>query len=71
MGLPIVLNAANEVAVAAFLQSRLGFTSIPEVIGESMAAYEQNGPATISGLDDVRAVDKWARAFALRRAQGT
>ena len=70
VGLPIVLNAANEVAVAEFLQSRLGFTSIPEVIREAMEAYEQSGPATISGLDDVRAVDKWARAFALRRAQG-
>ncbi len=71
VGLPIVLNAANEVAVAEFLQSRLGFTSIPEVIREAMDAYEQNGPATISGLDDVRAVDKWARAFALGRAQGS
>ena len=30
--LPIVLNAANEVAVAAFLQRRLGFTAIPDVI---------------------------------------
>ena len=29
VGLPIVLNAANEIAVAEFLQSRLGFTSIP------------------------------------------
>jgi len=70
VGLPIVLNAANEVAVAEFLQARLGFTSIPEVIRDAMEAYEQSGPATISGLDDVRAVDKWARAFALRRAQG-
>ena len=70
VGLPIVLNAANEVAVAEFLQLRLGFTSIPEVIREAMEVYEQNGPATISGLDDVRAVDQWARAFALRRAQG-
>ena len=69
VGLPIVLNAANEVAVAEFLQSRLGFTSIPEIIAQSMEAYERSGPATISGLDDVRAVDKWAREFALRRAQ--
>jgi len=70
VGLPIVLNAANEVAVAEFLQSRLGFSSIPDVIGQSMEAYERNGPAAISGLDDVRAVDRWAREFALRRAQG-
>ncbi len=69
-GLPIVLNAANEVAVAEFLQSRLGFASISEVIGQSMEAYERSGPAAISGLDDVRMVDQWAREFALRLAQG-
>jgi 1-deoxy-D-xylulose-5-phosphate reductoisomerase len=66
--LPIVLNAANEVAVAEFLQSRLGFTSIGDVIRQSLEAYEQNGTATISGLDDVRAVDRWARTFAAELA---
>ena len=69
-GLPVVLNAANEVAVAAFLQSRLSFTSIPDVIGQSMEAYERSGPATISGLNDVRTVDQWARDYARRLAQG-
>jgi 1-deoxy-D-xylulose-5-phosphate reductoisomerase len=63
-GLPIVLNAANEVAVAEFLQSRLGFTAIPEVIERTMEAYERTGTARIGGLDDVRAVDRWARDFA-------
>ena len=63
-GLPIVLNAANEVAVAAFLQSRLGFTGIPEVILAAMEAYELNGAAPIHGLGDVRAIDAWAREFA-------
>jgi 1-deoxy-D-xylulose-5-phosphate reductoisomerase len=63
-GLPIVLNAANEIAVAEFLQLRLGFTSIPEVIRRSMEAYERAGTAVIAGLDDVRAVDRWAREFA-------
>jgi 1-deoxy-D-xylulose-5-phosphate reductoisomerase len=70
VGLPIVLNAANEIAVAEFLQSRLAFTSIPEVIRRSMEAYDHHGAATISGLDDVRAVDQWARDFALQLAQG-
>jgi 1-deoxy-D-xylulose-5-phosphate reductoisomerase len=59
-----VLNAANEIAVAEFLQSRLGFMSIPEVIRQAMNAYERNGSARIGGLDDVRAVDRWAREFA-------
>jgi 1-deoxy-D-xylulose-5-phosphate reductoisomerase len=70
VGLPIVLNAANEVAVAEFLQERLGFSSIPDVIRDALEAYERAGPATISGLDDVRGVDRWAREFALRRTQG-
>jgi 1-deoxy-D-xylulose-5-phosphate reductoisomerase len=70
VGLPIVLNAANEIAVAEFLQSRLSFTSIPRVIEQSMDAYERNGAAAVAGLDDVRAIDRWAREFALRRAQG-
>jgi 1-deoxy-D-xylulose-5-phosphate reductoisomerase len=59
-----VLNADTEIAVAEFLQKRLGFTSIPEVIRRSMEAYEREGSAKISGLDDVRAVDRWARGFA-------
>jgi 1-deoxy-D-xylulose-5-phosphate reductoisomerase len=67
-GLPIVLNAANEVAVARFLDSRLPFTGIAEVIEESMERYERNDSAAIGGLDDVREVDRWAREFAGARA---
>jgi 1-deoxy-D-xylulose-5-phosphate reductoisomerase len=63
-GLPIVLNAANEVAVAAFLESRLAFTSIPEVIRKTMDEYERGGTSSIRGLDDVRKVDRWARGLA-------
>jgi 1-deoxy-D-xylulose-5-phosphate reductoisomerase len=69
-GLPVVLNAANEIAVAEFLQLRLGFTTIPELIREAMDAYERDGHAAISGLDDVRAVDRWAREFAAAAAAG-
>ena len=61
-GLPIVLNAANELAVAEFLQHRLRFAGIPEVIGEAMDAYERREPTgRVSGLDDVRRIDRWAR----------
>jgi 1-deoxy-D-xylulose-5-phosphate reductoisomerase len=67
-GLPIVLNAANEVAVAEFLQSRLGFTAIPAIICEAMDAYDGGSRAAVSGLDDVRAVDLWARTFAAAAA---
>jgi len=63
-GLPIVLNAANEIAVSAFLDRRIGLTVIPELIGRAMDAYEAGGPVAIRGLADVREVDRWAREFA-------
>jgi 1-deoxy-D-xylulose-5-phosphate reductoisomerase len=65
-GLPIVLNAANEIAVAAFLDGRIGFTAIPGLIRQAMDAYESGRPVSIQGLADVRAVDAWAREFASR-----
>jgi 1-deoxy-D-xylulose-5-phosphate reductoisomerase len=62
-GLPIVLNAANEIAVAAFLDARIGFTAIPELIGVAMDAYEAAGLPPVRRLDDVRRVDAWTRAL--------
>ena len=62
-GLPIVLNAANEVAVSAFLDGRIGFTAIPELIGRSMDTYEREGARPVRQLEDVRALDQWARSF--------
>ena len=58
--LPVVLNAANEVAVAGFLEGRIAFTSIPEVIERTMDAHQ---PAEVSTLVAVRAVDRWARDY--------
>jgi 1-deoxy-D-xylulose-5-phosphate reductoisomerase len=60
---PIVLNAANEVAVAAFLEGRLPFAGIARVIE---GALESAGPGTADpgSLAEVRAVDLRARAFA-------
>jgi 1-deoxy-D-xylulose-5-phosphate reductoisomerase len=70
-GLPIVLNAANEVAVAAFLEARLPFTGIASTIAQVMDAFEQEGSATrIDGLAIVRQIDGWARAFAARLTTG-
>ncbi len=63
-GLQVVLNAANEVAVAAFLESRMAFTAIPDLICQAMDAYEHRGAQPLRRLDDVRAVDRWARDFA-------
>ena len=64
--LPIVLNAANEVAVAAFLEGTLAFPAIPEVIAAAMAAHV---PAPVETLAAVRAVDTWARNRALELAR--
>jgi 1-deoxy-D-xylulose-5-phosphate reductoisomerase len=69
-GLPVVLNAANEIAVAAFLEGRVGFTTIADLIRQAMDAYEKNGAFSISGLSDVRAVDQWAREFCDRAMGG-
>jgi 1-deoxy-D-xylulose-5-phosphate reductoisomerase len=67
-GLPIVLNAANEVAVAAFLHGRLPFAAIPEVIRECMDRYEAEAGRPITILADVRAVDTLAREHAAESA---
>jgi 1-deoxy-D-xylulose-5-phosphate reductoisomerase len=69
-GLPIVLNAANEIAVSAFLDKRLGFTGIADVIRSAMDVYERNGAGTVQSLNDVRDIDKWARGFATRATAG-
>jgi 1-deoxy-D-xylulose-5-phosphate reductoisomerase len=65
--LPVVLNAANEVAVARFLERRLGFTAIADVIERTMAAHR---PAEVATLAAVRAVDEWARAYSQDIARG-
>jgi 1-deoxy-D-xylulose-5-phosphate reductoisomerase len=68
--LPIVLNAANEVAVAAFLQGRVSFTTIPDVIERSLDAFESAGSEPLGGLTAVRRIDSWAREFAARSMAG-
>jgi 1-deoxy-D-xylulose-5-phosphate reductoisomerase len=59
---PAVLNAANEVAVDAFLSGRLRFTGIAPVIEETMARFA-GGPAT--SLADVMQADAGARREAM------
>jgi 1-deoxy-D-xylulose-5-phosphate reductoisomerase len=56
--MPVVLNAANEVAVEAFLQERLPFTGIARIIARTMAAHPVE---SASSLEAVRGVDRWAR----------
>ena len=58
---PAVLNAADEVAVEAFLEERIGFMDIPRVVEQTLEAHR---PSTLADLDSVEAVDQWARAKA-------
>ena len=56
---PAILNAANEVAVQAFLDRRIPFLAIPELIGRCMEKVESEQPESIDHLLDV---DRRARA---------
>jgi 1-deoxy-D-xylulose-5-phosphate reductoisomerase len=58
---PIVLNAANEVAVDRFLRGRVPFTSIPGIVENCLAWL---GDEPVASLDDVYACDAEARRFA-------
>lgn len=58
---PLVLNAANEVAVAAFLRGAIGFR---DIIGTAETVLEKISPRPINTLDDVFALDEEARARA-------
>jgi 1-deoxy-D-xylulose-5-phosphate reductoisomerase len=58
-----VLNAANEVAVLAFLECRLSFDKIPVVIEQTLA-HHTNQPKP--SLDDILNADQWARKAAAR-----
>jgi len=53
-----VLNAANEVAVAAFLEKRVGFRDIHRVIERTMAAHATRHPKEVK---EILEVDRWAR----------
>ena len=60
--LAVALNAANEVAVDAFLGKKLAFTDIPRVIAATMDACVDEPLETLA---DIRRVDRWAKACAL------
>jgi len=61
---PAVLNAANEEAVSAFLQGRIGFLSIPDIVAHALDAMPT--PAADS-IDTLLAADAWARSHAHAR----
>jgi len=64
--LPAAMNAANEAAVAAFLDERICLTEIPSVIEGVMNCHE---PGPIESIDSVLEVDSWARVAAVEEIE--
>lgn len=61
--MPSVLNAANEVAVEAFLEERIGFNDIPLIIEKVMQRHHK---MTCNSIEEVLEADRWARDEARR-----
>jgi 1-deoxy-D-xylulose-5-phosphate reductoisomerase len=58
---PIILNAANEIAVAAFLQREIRFTQIPVIIEEVLNKQERR---TVNSIEEILEEDSKARSLA-------
>lgn len=58
--MPTVMNGANEMAVAAFLENKIGFLDIADIIEKTMMSYNVKYDYTV---EDLVEVDKWARNF--------
>ncbi len=61
---PAVLNAANEIAVARFLNREIGFMDIPRIVEQTL---ESHHPFPLKNLEDVLEADAWARQEAARK----
>lgn len=62
--LPCVMNAANEVAVAAFLAEQGSYLGIAECVEAVMDAHEREGVQKVESLEQLQALDAWARETA-------
>ncbi|TKD50767.1 1-deoxy-D-xylulose-5-phosphate reductoisomerase [Sphingomonas baiyangensis] len=63
---PAILNAANEIAVAAFLERRIGFLEIAAIVEDTLASYDPPAPHDV---DAVLAIDGEARRNAAARVK--
>jgi 1-deoxy-D-xylulose-5-phosphate reductoisomerase len=59
--LPAALNAANEIAVNAFLEGKIRFTDILRMVSKVMGYHQQEGFKPAPTLDEILTVDLWAR----------
>lgn len=63
--LPAVMNGANEVAVSAFLNGKIGYLDIEKTVSSVMNEYEKtNSDLRVNSLDDILEADKEARRLA-------
>ena len=60
---PIVLNAANEIAVDAFLKNKIKFTNIYDIVDKTLNFYN---PTIPNNIDDVIEIDKISRMHSLK-----
>jgi 1-deoxy-D-xylulose-5-phosphate reductoisomerase len=63
---PTVLSAADDIAVAAFLEGRISFLDISAIIAEVVESHEPEGPVTV---ESILAADRWSREEALSLVQ--
>jgi len=63
-GLPAIFNAANEVAVAAFIEGKIGFTSIIEIVEEVVQSLGTKSAGALRDIADVSAIEKDAHRIA-------
>jgi 1-deoxy-D-xylulose-5-phosphate reductoisomerase len=62
-GFPVVLNAANEVAVASFLEGQLAFRGIAAAIEAALDAHARGAAGGPADVAEVRELDRWARTY--------
>ena len=68
--LPCVMNAANEIAVAAFLADGIGYLDIARCVEAAMDAHERDGVQRVESLDQLEEIDRWARRIAEEWTRG-
>jgi 1-deoxy-D-xylulose-5-phosphate reductoisomerase len=50
---PIVLNAANEIAVSLFLEEKISFGDIPKIISKALEEHKPTTPASLEEIIDI------------------
>jgi 1-deoxy-D-xylulose-5-phosphate reductoisomerase len=63
-GLPAVFNAANEVAVEAFMRGELNFTAIVQIVAATAARLDSLADSQVRDISDVSAIEQDARQVA-------